>query len=151
MLKVTITKMHAADYAYQMARQLPHPSHPAPVINNISSQVTMASVETLIADVALIANKIKSTPGAGQFPMMRHVLYELLKSQGDTGAIINELVCAVCQNMYNTTTREPCVSSCGHTTCRECSSRLNACATCRCPNFGTAVNFTLRDIVSKLV
>jgi hypothetical protein len=97
---------------------------------------------------------VKNIANAGEFPLLRHAIYELIKAQGENGAIVNELECPVCFQRFNILEREPMIHSCGQSYCKECYHVMNSCPMCRghIPiNVRLSVNLRLRDIVEKTI
>ena len=98
----------------------------------------------------------------GDFPGVRMALYLLLQAQGEKGAIISELKCSVCFELYNTTTKAPIENTCGHTLCSGCRSsilnqstavrRLAVCPECRTElsTHPRRMNHVLGNIISKV-
>lgn len=125
---------------------LPPPSRISPS----NDDARISDVVALLERISPLVSELQRIQNVGQFSGMRHVMYELLKSQGSEGAILNELDCPICMTRFDLSTQEPCVNSCGHTFCRECFMMMSSCGVCRAPKGTIRVNYALRNIIEKL-
>ena len=126
---------------------LPRPSRPAP-----PDARDWPQVQEVIKDLDAVIQKMENIPSIGDYPWFRCKLYTILQRQGDHGAIKGDLECPVCYEIFNTTTKEPVIYTCGHTTCKSCYYGWPTCGICRATRPPQPViNQALRDIAKKLV
>jgi hypothetical protein len=112
-----------------------------------------AEADRIIQDLAHVYGSIDKTKNFGEYAWIRARIYDIIKAQGNEGAILNELNCPVCYDRFNKSTRKPTVNSCGHTFCNTCFNRQwprNECPMCNKLKTQGALNVALLSIVEKV-